>query len=70
MAIALKRFQSAEGMNKEEVEKVLLHIAYQLEKMDQQLKVRTDNETWRLFQEQQQEVYKVELTIKELLPYK
>lgn len=71
MSFALQQqLYVADGIKKQDTEKLLIEIAEQLEQLDAIIKNRTDHEIWKLFQKQQQEMEIVETTIGNLLQYR
>jgi hypothetical protein len=54
MTLATKQIEPIEGRTIEEISQALHSIANQLEKMDDILKFKTDQEVWKLFLQQQQ----------------
>lgn len=70
MGLALKDIYPKEGVAKCDVEVSLNQITNQLNQLDEKLKNRIDNEIWKLFQLEQQEIIKVEKRIANLLKYK
>lgn len=70
MGLALKDIFPKEGAAKTDVEVSLNQITNQLNQLDEKLKNRIDNEIWKLFQLEQQEIIKVEKRIANLLKYK
>ena len=69
MSIALEQLY-VDGVRKQDAEQFLMDIAEQLEQLDAIIKNRTNHEISKLFQEQQQEMEKVETTIENLLQYR
>ena len=70
MGLALKEMIQEQGIARNDVEVSLNHISRQLALLDEKLKNRIDNEIWKLFQLEQQEIKKVEMCIASLLEYK
>lgn len=70
MGLALENIYPKKGVTKCEVEVSLNEITSQLDHLDEKLKNRIDNEIWKLFQVEQQEINKVEKRVANLLEYK
>ena len=70
MELALNNIIQKNGIERREVEASLDYISNQLYLLDGKLKSRIDNEIWKLFQLEQQEIKRVEMKMANLLQYK
>lgn len=70
MALLMKRTASVHGEEKKQVEETLTMMISKLDRIENELKNRTDHEVWKLFQLQQAQIQKVETRITYLLQYK
>ena len=70
MELALNNIIQKEGIERSEVEASLDYISNQLYLLDEKLKSRIDNEIWKLFQLEQQEIIRIEMKMANLLKYK
>lgn len=68
MVLALKDImRKEEGASRQDVEASLDFISNQLDMLDRKLKNRVDQEVWKIFQQKQEEIQKIEKNIRDIL---